>query len=735
MPQQFGYGRMAVTVLLALGGSQSFALAQDAMTLPEVVVTAPSPIRRAPAPKPEGVPAPAGPAAGDALPGTLPVVTDQFATVTAVPKEEIERSGGGTLGDLLSNKPGITGSSFAPGASSRPIVRGLDMHRVRVQENGIGSNGASDLGEDHGVPIDPLATERIEVVRGPATLRWGSQAIGGVVDASNNRIPQAVPARGFGAELRGALSSSDKGVDGAVLLDAGQGNFAIHADAYGRKTADYSIPSYPYLFVPGRSFNGTQRNSAVGASGEAVGGSYVFDGGYAGVAVSQFNSLYDIPGIDGEDHHTRIDMQQTKITSKGEFRPRSSAIESIRYWLGHSDYKHNEIGRLLAADPASDGIRQTFTNQEQEGRVEVQLAPIRVPFAALTTAFGVQGWHQSLTAPSPDGAGLFDPNNTTSVAGYMFNEFKLAEGLRTQLAGRIESNRVSGTSPDVQGGDLFSSARTREFAPKSASFGVLKNLPWDLVGSVTAQYVERAPRAPELFSRGPHDATGTFDIGNPNLQTEIAKSLELGLRRAKGPFRFEITAYYTRFGGFIYRQLNGGTCGDDIGSCTSQGGAGGDLNEANYSQRDAIFRGGEAQFQWDVKPLGRGLLGIDAQYDRVRATFTDGTNVPRIPPQRIGGGVYWRDENWFARVGLIHAFAQKDIGPFELAPTSAYNLLKAELSYSKKFNPSGVGLREFTVGIVGDNLLNEDIRNAVSYTKYEVLMPGASVRVFANLKY
>ena len=168
--------------------------------LPQIDVTVASPIaRRAPA-----GPAPAQPgsrqpeqtqptatpaAAPETLQGTIPIVTDQFATITVVPNAELRRNGASTLGDLLFEKPGITGSSFAPGASSRPIIRGLDVNRVRIQENGIGANGASDLGEDHFVPVDPLTSDQVEVIRGPGTLRFGSQAIGGVVETTNNRIP------------------------------------------------------------------------------------------------------------------------------------------------------------------------------------------------------------------------------------------------------------------------------------------------------------------------------------------------------------------------------------------------------------------------------------------------------------------------------------------------------------------------------------------------------------------
>jgi iron complex outermembrane recepter protein len=706
------------------------AKSQD-VQLPQITVNAPSPIVRAPV-------APEAP-----LQGTLPIVTDQFATVTVVPTEELKRSPGTTLGDILSSKPGITSSSFAPGAASRPIVRGLDMHRVRVQENGIGSNGASDLGEDHGIPIDPLSVRQIEVIRGPATLRFGSQAIGGVVNADNNRIPTSVPIRGIATEINGAMSSVDKGLEGSVLLDAGKNNFAIHADAYGRTSSDYRVPHYPFLIDATQPFNGKQPNSSARSDGQALGGSYLFAGGFVGLAVSQFNSVYHIPGIDGAAHNTRIDLKQTKVTSKGEYRLSGSAVDAVRFWLGYTDYKHNEIGLADPADINSDGVRQTFTNKELEGRVEVQFAPARLRFATLTTAVGVQAWHQKLTAPSPDDPGsvlngLFDPNQTMSVAGYMFNEFKFSNTLKAQIAGRIESTRVSGMALDFPSnafdisGLSASTPRERNFAPKSASFGLIKNLPWEMAASLTAQYVERAPRAPELFSRGVHDATGTFDIGNPNLKTEVAKSIEVGLRRAKGPFRFELTAYYTRFDGFIFRQLNGVQCNET--SC-GQGVGDEELNEAIYSQRDANFRGGEAQFQWDVRKIKNGFVGIDGQYDIVRATFTDGSNVPRIPPQRLGGGVYWRSDEWYARVGLLHAFAQNNIGQFELAPTPGYNLLKAEVSRTVKFKNDPSGLSEATVGVVGNNLLNADIRNATSFTKYEVLQPGANVRLFATVKF
>jgi iron complex outermembrane receptor protein len=718
----------AIAALSLLASSGGLAPAQT--PLPEIVVT-PSPIvRRAPALLPTG-PAPLPPAfASDALRGTLPVVTGQFATVTVVPNEELQRTTGATLGDLLQGKPGITGSSFAPGAASRPVIRGLDAYRVRIQENGLGVNDVSDLADDHAVPIDPLAAQKVEVIRGPATLRWGSQAIGGVVNVENNRIPMWLPPGGFRFETRGATTTVDHGREGGIMLDAGAGQLAVHADAHGRRAGDYRIPAYPYLFPedPAPVVGDAQPNSRQRSNGHAVGASFIFDGGFVGLGVSHFESLYRVPGSEPTATGTRLDLQQTKVSGRGEVRAPVAGVDAVRFWFGVTDYTHHE----LANEGGFDGIHQTFTNKANEGRIEVQFAPVNLPFAALTGAVGVQFGRQALTAPGLEG-GLFDPNHTKSVAGYLFNELALSDTLRLQLAGRVEEVKVDGSSPDFLVDPDAPILRNREFTPKSAAAGVLQQLPWDIVASLTAQHVERAPRAPELLSRGVHEATGTFDIGNPDLRIEVARSLEVGLRRATGPLRFEATAYWTRYKDFIFRRLTGETCADDFASCTPAGG-GGELNQAIYSQRDARFRGAEVQAQLDVAPFLGGMWGIDGQYDTVRATFADGTNVPRIPPQRVGGGIFWRSEDWFARVGVLHALVQDRIAENETR-TGSYDLLKAEISQTIRLAPGDHAGREFTWGVVGENLLDDAVRNHVSFRKDEVLLPGRNVRFFARLKY
>src|SRR5690349_7797452 len=205
-------------------------------------------------------------------------------------------------------KPGITGSTFAAGAN-RPIIRGLDNYRVRVQEDGIGTHDVSALSEDHAIPIDPNAADRVEVVRGPATLRYGSQAIGGVVSAENDRIPDTIPRGGIAGEVFGGYSSVDEGKDGGYKVTAGGAGFAVHADGYRRDAEDYDTPQ------------GTQENTFVKSNGGSVGLSRIWSDGFVGVAYSRFESLYGIPGDEAVEENSRIDMVQDKVMAKGEWRP------------------------------------------------------------------------------------------------------------------------------------------------------------------------------------------------------------------------------------------------------------------------------------------------------------------------------------------------------------------------------------------------------------------------------
>lgn len=679
------------------------------VALPTIVVTAPSPILSG-----------ASPAAIAGLPtGILPVVDDVFAPVTVIPSQDILAASAATLGDVMFGKPGVTSSTYAPGAS-RPVIRGLDNFRVRIQENGIGSHDLSELGEDHGVPIDPLSADRIEVIRGPATLRYGSQAIGGVVSVSNNRIPTAPIPNGFSARFQGAATSVDDGREGSAVVEAGAKNFAVHVDAFDRRQYDYRIPG-----------GGRQANSWVNAQGHSAGGAFVFDQGFIGASVSRNLAMYGIPGAESAESGTRIDLDQTKFNSRGEFRPDSGMVEAIRFWFGATRYQHDEQALVDGAHQ----IMSTFKNRQQEGRIELQ----HLPLAGWTGALGFQYGNQRLSTEGEAEEFLL-PAHARNAAVYLFEQYDINPHLKFQAAGRIERATVDGTAglfpadflPAGPGDEPVLDPRKRAFLPASVSAGFIQQLPWGIAASLTGQYVERAPSAAELFAKGVHEATGTFEIGNPNLEKEKARTVEFGLRRKEGPLRFDATAYYTKYSGFIFKQFTGNTCGEEFDTCLA--GPGEELQQIAYAQRDATFKGVEIASQYDLLPIAGGMFGVEGQYDIVDARFADGSYVPRIPPQRLGGGVFWRHENWFARVNLLHAYAQDKVAANEM-PTGGYDLLNAELSYRQTFKPSDFGVQEVVWGVAGRNLLNDDIRNHVSFRKDEVLQPGRNFRVFAKVRF
>src|SRR5207247_9628147 len=282
-------------------------------------------------------------------------------------------------------------AGLAPGAQ-RPVLRGLDDFRVRVQENGVGTMDVSDLGQDHGARLDPLATQQVQILRGPDALRYGSQAVGGIVEATNNRIPFAAPPGGWQTQFLGATTTVDRGAEGGALFDAGSRDFAFHADVYGRRGNDYFIPSYPYLFPSDAAppFDGQPPNSLSHAEGQAVGGSYLCARGYVGAAVSRFSTLYHVPTMEGAATNGRIALEQVKYTSKGEFRPQTSAIDVVRFWAGAVDYHHDELG---VGDNGIDGIRATFNNHAQEARSEIQFMPMATPLGALISTVGAQFDH------------------------------------------------------------------------------------------------------------------------------------------------------------------------------------------------------------------------------------------------------------------------------------------------------------------------------------------------------
>ncbi|MEM9725344.1 MAG: TonB-dependent receptor [Pseudomonadota bacterium] len=648
----------------------------------------------------------------------LEQTTDELAApVTIVDRDEIVSSGAATLGELLKYKPGVTDSSFAPGAS-RPIIRGLDNFRIRIQENGIGSQDVSALSEDHAIPFDPFTAQSVEVIRGPATLRFGSEAIGGVVSVLNNRIPQFAPEGGFDGEIFGSFETADQGLDVGALLDFSVGRFAGHLDGFARDKDDYDTP------------DGKQPNSFVDAGGAAAGGSILFDNGFLGASVQLYETEYGLPGGEAAENEIFIDLRQVKVNAAGEITDLDGFIQTIRGQIGYADYTHDEV------EGTTSEIKSTYFNEAVEGRAEIVHAPI----AGFEGAVGVQVSSRDLSAGG-EGGELIAPSTDNRFAAFIFEEVTVVDGAVLQLGGRIEQVNVEGfgvevteLAPATNGGvteiDTLGADRDLDFTPLSASAAIVVDLVEATTVGFTVQYAERAPSLLELFAKGPHEATETFEIGDPNLGKESAFSLEVTAKRVAGPFRFEAAAYRTSYKDFIFKSSTGNSCGEEFGECAV--GDGEELEQIVYAANDATFIGGEIGAEWDAFTFASGgILGFDGQFDLVRATFDEGGDVPRIPPMRLGGGVFYKQGGFFSRIGVIHAFEQDDVA-FNEDPTDGFTDLSAQASYAFETPDGQPG---FEIGIVGSNLLDDDIRNHSSFKKADVLLPGASARVYGRIKF
>jgi iron complex outermembrane receptor protein len=617
---------------------------------------------------------------------------DQSQSVAQIPNEQLLRSGGFGLGDALRDVPGVTSSSFSPGAV-RPVIRGFDATRVRVTENGIGSHDVSDISGDHGVPIDPLSATRIEILRGPGTLRYGSQAIGGVVNAINNRIPLDAP-EGTGIETFAGGASNALERLGGGLVDYRGGNLALHLDGLVRGVDDYETP------------HGTQLNSYAFGRGMALGGAYVDGMSGAGASYNHFFSHYGIaaePG--GELSH--IDLSQNNYGAAGRLEAPFAGIQTLTARGGYSDYKHDEIA-------AGEGVLATFKNKEWEGRLEAMHAPIG-PLS--TGAAGVQ-WDDRDFEALGAGADYLLPAKSQSLGFYIFERMALGHAFSLEAAGRIESNQTRGAT-DALG------PFKRDFTPTSIALGgLLKPMESFSLGLNLSQ-TERSPSPSELFAQGRHESSRTFEFGDPGLGKERARSVEFVAHYDGEDGRHAtFSAFRTAFDGFIAGVLTGNSYDENGNFFVGDTGA---FKELFYLQRDATFRGFEAQVHLPLWDVAGGAVGIDAQADYVRAEFDGGGNVPRIPPLRYGGGVFYERNGLELRAGFLHTARQDDVAANE-TPTAGYTMVEASANVRVYDGDAGA----LDLSLSGSNLTDETARNHVSLTKDFVLQPGRNIRLMLH---
>jgi iron complex outermembrane receptor protein len=618
---------------------------------------------------------------------------DLSASVAQVRREELITSGGIGLGDALKNVPGVTSSGFTAGAS-RPVIRGLGATRVRVTENGLGSHDVSDVSDDHAVPIDPLAALEVEVLRGPATLRYGSQAIGGVVNSINSRIPVDL---GEGTNVEGFAGISSNSIErlGGMLFDHRSGNWAFHADGIIRGADDYDTP------------DGTQRNIFSFGKGFAIGGAYIGNGGGAGgLGFNQFIAHYGIPAEPGSDEVAHIELDQKNYSGALRFAlPRLATISAQGVY---TDYTHSEI-------VDGEGVLSTFNNKEWEGRIE----GVHRAFGPITMgAIGVQYGNREFEGLG-EAVEYLLPTKTDSAAAYIFEELALSDSFTLQGAARIEWTNETGETNALGAFDL-------DFTPASFSIGaVLRPNMGNTTFFANLSRTERAPHVTELFAQGPHEATRTFEIGDPSLGIERALSIEGGIKRqddSDNTASFSI--YNTNFDRFIYGHLTGNSYDVDGTFFPDDSG---EFKELLYSQQDANFWGLEGQIHWHVFEGMNGRFGVDAQADYVRAEFDDGTNVPRIPPFRIGGGLFFENQMLELKIGALFHGEQDKVGVNE-TPTDSYTTLDASATIHLFEGPGG----DVDLVLSGTNLTDSVGRNHVSFTKDFVELPGRTFRLMLH---
>ena len=631
-----------------------------------------------------------------------PLGSRQLASPTSVlESDDLTLQQQGSLGETLNKQPGVSSSYFGPGAS-RPIIRGLDGDRIRILRNGVGALDASSLSYDHAVPLDPVNVDRIETVRGPAALLYGGNAMGGVVNTFDNRIPtQAIEGIQGAGELRYGGAATTR--SSAGKLEAGNGTFALHLDANARAFNDLRIPGDARSRHAPQSESGDEKKGRLGNSngrqdGGAVGGSYTWNDGYAGLSYSNYDANYGSPA----EQDVRIRMKQDHYAFASELRNLQGPFSSLKFNAGYTDYEHREI---------EDGeVGTTFKKKGYEARMEAR----HMPLGSLN---GVVGAQFNRNAFSALGEEAFVPHtDTTSGALFILEEFQATDRLTFSLGGRLEHTVVD---PDAKGNERFEATdSSKSFTAGSVSSGALLSLTpvWSL--AATLGYTERAPTFYELFANGAHVATGTYEVGNANLSKEKAVSSDLALRFDTGTHTGSVGVFYSHFSNYIGLLGTGRTLNDE-GVPDADG-----IPEYIYSGVRARFTGFEAKDHWKLGESAYGKFALELAGDYTRATNLDtGQALPRIAPLRLRSGVLWELNRWQARVDVEHASNQGRV-PDNESGTDGYTTLGASAGYHFE-----VGNSQWLAFVKGENLTNQTVRYASSILRDIAPAPGRSIEV------
>ena len=690
-----------------------------------------------------------------------PLAGDGLAQATDVLEaDELERKAVDNIGATVGNEPGIHNSAYGVGAG-RPVIHGLGGSRVRVMEDRIDTLDVSVSSGDHAVTVDPLIAERVEILKGSATLLYGSGAIGGVVDVQTRRIPQEVPERLLGAlDLRG--SDNGSGSNAAFRLDGGGGNVAWHLDAFSRESGDYDIPGYAesarmraleeeeeyhdeheheddehedehehdehdehgdeheeaYGHLPG---------SGLDVRGGSVGLSFIGERGFVGVAVSNLGSVYGIPGHshahghdehghdehehdedEHDEHEDEHDEHEDEHEGEGEALPvvdlDQTRIDIEAGLAAPFDGFDNLNFRLGIndyehAENEAGEVGTVFTNKAWEARAELTHRPAGGWSGALGVQFGDRQF-------SVVGEEAFTPPVDTSSLGLFWVGERSVGGLDLETGVRFD--RVEHDPAND---------RSRSFSGGSASLGLIAPLGEGWQAALLADYSSRAPVGEELFSDSPHPGTGLYEIGDPGLVHEKARNLAATFTGGGGGWSLRGTLYYTDFVDFIYQ------------ATTDEERDGFDVRR--YSQADATFPGFEVEGRVTVAEWPAGTLRLGAFFDRVspKLDISGNDNLPLIPPDRLGVSLDFIGDRLRANVDFVRASGQEDVADFEL-PTDAYNDLRARIAWRLLRGDMTADLY-----LAGRNLTDEEQRLHTSVVKDLAPQPGRTIETGLRMRF
>lgn len=648
---------------------------------------------------------------------------DILSGTSVVSGEELTRSLRPTIGDTLARQPGVSATSFGPNAS-RPVLRGFQGERVRILTDGIGSFDVSNTSVDHAVAINPLTADRIEVLRGPAALLYGSSAIGGVVNVIDSRIPRRVPDEPIHIDGIATYGSAAHERTGSGEIEAPIGDkFVVHFDGSYSRSGDLDTGNYiltPALRAQAAasgdpeirdlaSLRGKLPNSGARTWEVAGGAALITDGGNLGISVAHTDNFYGVPvryslDADGEAEKVRLHMKQDRADLRAELPVNGGFLESVRLRAGFADYQHQEIEE-------TGEVGTTFYNQSIESRLELVQAKRGGWDGAIGAQFFARNFHV-------EGEEKFLPRNETEQLGFFtLQSFDLGT-TRIELGGRYEHTRVAADADET----LFNPAYHRSFDALSGSLGVSQELvPGWRVG-LNLSRTERAPSAEELFARGNHAGTQAFELGNPDFGLEKSWGIEGTLRGQGDGYTLSLSAYHNWFDGYIYDVRV-----DDSVCMAANGGE--PLSFPCYQnlQANARYLGFEAEGTVKLGQIGSYALNLDGVADYVRATIVGSGPAPRIPPLRLLGGLELQGDRLSVRGEVERSFAQNRITDTE-TPTDGFTLVNASLS----FKPIK-GNDRTTITLSANNIFDVEARRAASFLKDYAPLAGRDIRLTARL--